>query len=72
MSYDTNQFVYVYNETIKDINYYVFQFEFKNDIIKNILISFCDIVEDVYPQIYSPQMYFIYNFTKINHFKINN
>ena len=38
MSYDTNEFVYVYNETIKDINYYVFQFEFKNDIIKNILI----------------------------------
>ena len=72
MSYDTNEFVYVYNETIKDINYYVFQFEFKNDIIKNILISFCDIVEDVYPQIYSPQMYFIDNFNKTNHFKINN
>ena len=72
ISKDSYEFVYAYNKTIEDINYYIFQFEFKNDITKNILISFWDTVEDVYPQIYSAQMYFIDNFTKINHFKINN
>ena len=66
------EFVYVYNETIKDINYYLFQFEFESDVVKNILISFSDTIENVYPQIYSAQLYFINNFTKINHFKINN
>ena len=70
--YKMNEFMYIYNTIIKDINYYVFQFEFANDIIKNILISFWDTVEDVYPQIYSTQMFFINNFNKTNHFKINN
>ena len=70
--YKMNEFMYIYNTIIKDINYYVFQFEFANDIIKNILISFWDTVEDVHPQIYSTQMFFIDSFAKTNHFKINN
>ena len=67
------EFVYVYDETIKDINYYIFKFEFKSNITKNILISFYDTIENVYLQIYSSQIYFIDNeIAKINHFKINN
>ena len=72
ISNGTNEIVYVYNKIIKDINYYLFHFEFSNDIIKTILISFLDTVEDVYPQIYSSQLYFIDNLNKTNHFKIYN
>ena len=72
MSNESNEFIYVYNNMDKDIEYFIFKFEFSNDEIKNIICSFWDTVENAYPQIYSLRMYFIDNFTKINHFNIKN
>ena len=73
ITYKMDEFEHVYNKIIKDINYYIFQFEFENDITKNILISFLDTIENVTLHIYSPQMYFIDDkFNKTNNFNINN
>ena len=71
-SIENSEYFYVNNEMNINIDYYEFKFEFSNQELKNIIISFLDTVEDVYPQIYSPQMYFIDKFTKINYFNIKN
>ena len=71
-SKEENEISYIYNEIVKDIDYYEFEFEFLNKDIKNIIISFMDNVENVYPQIYSAQMYYIANLTKITNFNIQN
>ena len=67
-----NYFVYDKNNSANDIDYFMFKFEFKNSEIKNIISSFCDRVENIYPQIYSVQMHYLDKFTKINRFKLEN
>ena len=65
-------FTYINDELIKDVDYILFTFEFTNNEIKNIISSFCDKIENIYPHVYSGQMYYLNNFTKINNFKMNN
>ena len=68
---DFSNFTYVYNEINNDVYYILFTFEFKNNEIKNIISSFCDRIENIYPQIYSGQMFYLDNFAKINNLKLN-
>ena len=65
----SKQFVYVDLDSNEDIDYYLFQIEFENDELKNIMSSVLDNVTDLYPQIYSYQMFFIADSYKLNHFK---
>ena len=69
---DYFNYIYVYDKNHSDIEYFKIKFEFKNNDIKSIISSFCDRVYETYPQIYSTQMFFINNFTKIYHFKPKN
>ena len=69
-NYNTN-FTYVYDEIINDVNYILFTFEFNNNGTKNIISSFCDRIENIYPQVYSGQMFYLDNFTKINKFEMD-
>ena len=69
---DNKEFIYINNNITEDIDYYIFKFEFSNNEIKTIIISFWDTVEKIYPQIYSTQMFYIHNFTRINEFQIKN
>ena len=54
------------------IDYYIFKFEFENKELKQILSCFSDKITDFYPQIYTIQMFYMDNYTKINHFNIVN
>ena len=54
---------------MKDIDYYILKFEFENEEIKNII---SDKIEDIYPQIYSAQIYYIDNSNKTYYFKLKN
>ena len=67
---DYFNYIYVYNENFSDIEYFIITFEFKNFGLKSIISSFCDRVYETYPQIYSTQMFYINNFTKIYHFQL--
>ena len=69
---ESNEFIYIYNGTNEDIDFYKFKFEFSNNETKNKICGFFDRVENIYPQIYSVQMFLIDNFTKTNHFNIKN
>ena len=64
-----NYFNYVYDKNKSNIDYFLIKFKFQNDQIKNIIISFCDRVNEQYPHIYSAQMFYLNNFTKI--YKLN-
>ena len=66
---DLNYFNYVYDKNKSNIDYFLIKFKFQNDQIKNIIISFCDRVNEQYPHIYSAQMFYLNNFTKI--YKLN-
>ena len=68
---DYSNFTYVYNEINSNVDYILFTFEFKNNETKNIISSFFDKIEDMYPQIYSGQMFYLDNFIKINNLKLN-
>ena len=67
---DTKDFYYVYDKIIKDIDYFKFKFIFENNEMKNIICSFSDKVENIYPQIYSAQMYYLDNNKKSYNFKL--
>ena len=54
---------------MKDIDYYILKFEFEKEEIKNII---SDKIEDIYPQIYSTQIYYIDNSNKTYYFKLKN
>ena len=65
----SKKFLYVELEPNKTINYCTFKFEFSNGELKNIMSSVLDNVTDLYPQIYSYQMYYI-GYPKNHHFKM--
>ena len=70
---DNNSFVYVYDyELYKNVSYILFTFEFENNETKTIISSFCDRIENIYPHIYSGQMYYLDNFTKNINFNMKN
>ena len=66
------EFLFINMELDKDIEFYLFKFEFPNDKIKNIKSSFSDKIYELYPQIYTLQMFYITNSTKINYFQLVN
>ena len=72
ISDELNEFLYEYNSKIENIDFYIFHFEFTNNDTKNIFCSFLDSIENIYPQIYSPQIFFIIKLNKTNHFNIKN
>ena len=61
---ERSEFIYV-NDGNEDIDYLIFKFEYPNDNFKIIISSFEDEMKKVYSQIYSVQMFFIYNMEKI-------
>ena len=63
---------YINNDIRNDTDYYLFKFEFTNNEINNIISSFCDKIENIYPQVYSTQMFYLDNFSKKNYFKLDN
>ena len=71
---ESYQFIYLHTNLTENIDYYLFKMEFQNQEIKNIITSFIDNVEDIYPQIYASQMFYIessmknYNFKLINNY----
>ena len=69
---DYFNYVYVYDKNHSDIEYFLIKFDFKNCDMKIIISSFGNRVYEEYPQIYSTQMFYINNFTKIHHFKLKN
>ena len=66
------EFLFINMKLDKDIEFYIFKFEFPNDKIKNIKSSFSDKIYELYPQIYTLQMFYITNSTKINYFQLVN
>ena len=54
-----------------NIYYILFKFEFKSNETKNIISSFYDEVESIYPQIYSGQLIYLDNSNKINNLKFD-
>ena len=67
-------FKYIYsNDTnYKDINYIYFRFEFSEKGIKNIISAFYDRSIDIYPQIYSARLYYLFNITKMFYYSLKN
>ena len=65
----TNNFIYVYDEINNNVDYILFTFEFNIIDTKNIISSFYDEIENIYPQIYSGQLIYLNNSTKINNIK---
>ena len=66
---ERKKFIYVDLEINKDIKYYLFKFQFPNRELKNIITSVLDNATDIYPQIYSYQMFFTESY-KLHHFKM--
>ena len=65
-------FNYVYKPNNSNIDYFLIQFQFKNNEMKTIISSFSDKIEETYPQIYSAQMFYLDNFTRFHHFQLKN
>ena len=61
---------YVYEKIEEDIDFLLFEFGFENDEIKNIISSFLDNIENIYPQVYSSQIYYLDHSNKIANFKL--
>ncbi len=68
----SNLFIFLNNDETNDVDHYIFKFIFRNDEIRNIISSFNDKIETFSPQIYSPQMIYLYNFTKKTNFDVKN
>ena len=71
------EFLFLDTELKNDVDFYLFKLEFPNDEIKDIKSSFTDTIEELYPQIYTMQMFYISNvslLSKTNYFSnlVNN
>ena len=72
---DFSEMFYIYYDDSDDFNnvdYFLFTFEFQNSEIKSIISSLYEEIEYYYPQIYSPQIFYIYYVDKICLFKVRN
>ena len=63
---------YIYDEIIDELDFLLFEFIFSNNETKNIISSFSDRFEKIYPQVYSSQMFYLNNFAKICNFNLQN
>ena len=68
---DKGELFYKYNDT-NDIDYFVFTFEFEKGEVENIISTLQESIKHYYPQIYSSQMFHIYNFSKECLYKVEN
>ena len=68
----TDYFNLVYDQNKGYVDYFLIEFKFKNNEIKTIISSFCDKVNETYPQIYSAQMFYLNNFNKTHPFNLKN
>ena len=66
------EFLYLFNGPIGEIEYILFKFEYKDQEIKNIISAFYDRFNNTYLQIYSPQMFYINNIRRKYLFKLKN
>ena len=66
------EFKYTYDKGGKenDVSHFLFKFRFDNNKIKNIISAFCNKFTNIFPQIYSSQMYYLYNSTKVFNFSL--
>ena len=64
------KYLYFSNKNSSDISYIYFKFEFYEDGIKNIISAFSDKSPDIFPQIYSAQLFYTYNFNKSCNFSL--
>ena len=69
---EPKEFIFLKNDGVNDAANYLFKYEFKNNEIRNLLSSFSDKIEEFFPQIYSPQMFYFYNFNKTTKFNVQN
>ena len=69
---ESNYYIYVYDKNKSNKDHFLIKFKFQNNQIKNIISSFCDRVNETYPQIYSAQMFYLNNFNKTHYFKLKN
>ena len=60
------------NKNSECVDYILFKFEFTNNELKNIISAFNDKIENIYPQIYSIQTFYLDNFSKKYFFSLNN
>ena len=72
LKYKSEEFKYIYHNDSnnKNFDYFIFKFEYSEFGFKNILTAFNDKSTDVYPQIYSAQMYYLFNITKTFHYSL--
>jgi len=68
---NTSDYSY-YNNFTNDIEYIYFTFEFQNSEIKSIISALRDSIKNYYPQIYSPQMFYIIGFNKTCFYRVKN
>ena len=61
-----------YNNYTNDIEYIYFTLEFQNSEIKSIISALRDSITNYYPQIYSPQMFYIITFNKTCIYRVKN
>lgn len=53
-----NESFYYVSPTKEDIDYYIFEVEFPNKELKNVITSLSNSIPNMYPQIYAPQMFY--------------
>jgi len=68
---NTSDYSY-YNNFTNDIDYIYFIFEFQNSELKSIISALHDSIKNYYPQIYSPQMFYIIAFNKTCFYRVKN
>ena len=68
----SKEFLYLDTALDENIKNYTFKIEFPNAEVKSIKTSFTDNVKNLYPQIYTMQMFYVTNSTKVNYFKLIN
>ena len=64
------KYLYFSDKNNSDINYIYFKFEFYEEGIKNIISAFSDKSPDIFPQIYSAQLFYVNNFNKSCNFSL--
>ena len=71
-SSELNEYFFLSNNISKELNYFLFHFEFPNKELKNIIACFSDKVTEIHPQIYSSQMFYLSQTPKTSIFKLKN
>ena len=70
INFEYKEFKYIFNMSNMShmISHFIFRFEYDEPGIKNILSTFNDKSTDFFLQIYSSQIFYLYNITKVCHY----